>query len=194
MRYNIAPTQGIAVIVESNAGRELEMMRWGLIPSWSKDPKSIPLYFNAKSETAAEKPSFRSPMRRRRCLIPLDGFYEWKKEGKQRLPFYFRRPDEQPFAFAGIWDQWQDTKSCAILTTSPNGLMAPLHDRMGVILSPNDYDVWLDTEANEPAKVTYLYEPFPDSELIATPVSTVVNNAKYEGPDCITAPVKDTLF
>ena len=194
LRYNIAPTQDIAVTIETDMGRELEMMRWGLIPSWAKDPKSIPLYFNAKSETAAEKPSFRSAMRKRRCLIPADGFYEWKKEGKQKLPFYIRRPDEQPFAFAGLWEQWQDTRSCTILTTAPNELMRPLHDRMPVILSPNDYDVWLNTEAKEPAKLDYLYEPSPDSELIATPVSTVVNNAKHEGSDCIEAPGNDTLF
>lgn len=194
LRYNIAPTQDIAVIVATEQGRELEMMRWGLIPSWSKDPSSGPPLFNARSETVAEKPSFRTALKRRRCLIPADGFYEWKKEGKLKLPFYIRRSDEQPFAFAGLWEQWQDTRSCTILTTTPNELMKPLHDRMPVILSPNDYDIWLDAEANEPAKLSYLYEPFPASELIATPVSTIVNNAKHEGPQCIESPVKDTLF
>lgn len=194
LRYNIAPTQTIAAIVAAEQGRKLEMMRWGLIPSWSKDPSSGPPLFNARSETVAEKPSFRTALRRWRCLIPADGFYEWKKEGKQKLPFFIRRRDDQPFAFAGLWEQWQDIQSCTILTTAPNKLMKSLHDRMPVILSPNDYDFWLDTEANEPASLGYLYEPYPESELIATPVSRVVNNAKHEGPDCIEAPAKDRLF
>jgi putative SOS response-associated peptidase YedK len=185
LRYNIAPTQDVAVIVETEAGRKLEMMRWGLIPSWSKDPKSGPPLFNARSETAAEKPAFRSAMRHRRCLIPADGFYEWKKEGKQKLPFYIRRPDEQPLAFAGLWEQWHDTRSCTILTTSANELMKPLHDRMPVILSANDYDVWLDRELSDPDKLSYLFDPLPSDELTANPVSPVVNNARHDALDCI---------
>jgi putative SOS response-associated peptidase YedK len=185
LRYNIAPTQEIAVVVETDAGRALEMMRWGLIPSWSKDPKLGPPLFNARSETVAEKPSFRTALRRRRCLIPADGFYEWKKEGKLKLPFYIRRPDEQPFAFAGLWEQWQDVTSCTVLTTTANDLMKPLHDRMPVILSPNDYDVWLDLRNDDPEKLKYLFEPLPDDELVALPVNTVVNNARHDAPDCI---------
>jgi putative SOS response-associated peptidase YedK len=185
LRYNIAPTQDIAVIVKTDSGRELNQMRWGLIPSWSKDPKSGPPLFNARSETAGEKPTFRSAMRHRRCLIPADGFYEWKKEGKQKLPIYIRRPDEQPFAFAGLWEQWNDVESCTILTTAANGLMQPFHDRMPVILSPNDYNVWLDPKLDDPNKLNYLFEPFPDSELIAYPVNPVVNNARHDAADCI---------
>lgn len=187
LRFNIAPTQSIAVIVETDVGRELEQMRWGLIPSWSKDPKSGPPLFNARSETVAEKPSFRTALRRRRCLIPADGFYEWKKEGKLKQPFYIRRPDEQPFAFAGLWEEWQDARSCTILTTAANGLMAPLHDRMPVILSENDYNVWLDRRNEDEEKLTYLFEPLPDDELIAYPVNPVVNNARNETADCIEA-------
>jgi putative SOS response-associated peptidase YedK len=187
LRFNIAPTQEIAVIVATDAGRALGTMRWGLIPSWSKDPKSGPPLFNARSETAAEKPTFRSAMRHRRCLIPADGFYEWKKEGKHKLPIYVRRPDEQPFAFAGLWEQWRDLQSCTILTTAANELMAPLHDRMPVILSPNDYEVWLDRRNDDPEKLEYHFEPVPDDEWIAYSVNSVVNNARNDVADCIEA-------
>jgi putative SOS response-associated peptidase YedK len=194
LRYNIAPTQDIAVIVETDSVRTLEPMRWGLIPSWSKDPKPGPPLFNARSETAAEKPAFRSAMRHRRCLIPADGFYEWKNEGKQKLPFYIRRPDEQPFAFAGLWEQWHDLRSCTILTTTANELMKPLHDRMPVILSANDYSVWLDRDAQEPSQLNYLFEPVPSHELIAYLVNTVVNNARYDTPECVKSIHTDELF
>ena len=124
-------------------------------------------------------------MRHRRCLIPADGFYEWKKEGKQKLPIYIRRPDEEPFAFAGLWERWNDIESCTILTTSANGLMQPFHDRMPVILSPNDYDVWLDRQNADPGNLNYLFEPYPDSELVAQPANPVVNNARHDAADCI---------
>ena len=181
-RYNIAPTQDVAVVRPSEAGRELTLMRWGLIPSWTKDPKKAPLLNNARSETVAEKPSFRAAFKSRRCLIPASGFYEWKREGKLKQPYYFRRPDDRPLAFAGLWEKWHDIESCTILTTDANELMAQIHDRMPVILSPNDYGEWLDPAAPEPGK---LLTPFPSDELVSYPVNPAVNNARNEGPECI---------
>jgi putative SOS response-associated peptidase YedK len=182
LRFNVAPTQDIPVVRYTDDGRELTLMRWGLIPSWSKDPKSGPLLINARSETAAEKPAFRSAFKTRRCLIPADGFYEWKKAGNKKQPYYFRLTDGQPFAFAGLWEKWQVIESCTILTTEANELAAQMHDRMPVILSPNDYAEWLDPLAKEPGK---LLTPFPASEMSAIPVNPIVNNARNEGPACI---------
>jgi putative SOS response-associated peptidase YedK len=182
IRYNVAPSQTIPVVRSESGERELVQMSWGLIPSWAKDAKIAQV--NARSETAAEKPMFRSAMKKRRCLIPVDGFYEWKRTGKTKQPFLFHRPDDKPFAFAGLWEHWGDADNCAILTTSANGLMAPIHDRMPVILSPNDYDAWLDS-SKAPADVAYLLEPVPDDELVAVAVNPVVNNARNEGPECV---------
>jgi putative SOS response-associated peptidase YedK len=144
-RYNIAPTQDIPVISQRGASTEVALMRWGLIPSWSTDPQSGPPLFNARSETVVEKPSFRTAMKRRRCLIPADGFFEWKKLGpKTKQPYHIHPADERPFAFAGLWEQWQDLESCTILTTAPKELMAPIHDRMPGVVDPIDYEKWLD--------------------------------------------------
>jgi putative SOS response-associated peptidase YedK len=181
-RYNIAPTQDIPVVRLTDAGRELTTMRWGLIPSWSKDANSGPLLINARSETVSEKPAFRSVFKSRRCLIPADGFFEWKKVGKAKQPYYFQTADRGLFAFAGLWEKWEEIESCTILTTEANKLVAPMHDRMPVMLSPNDYAEWLDSNPPEPAK---LLDQFPASDMIATPVNPVVNNARNEGPECI---------
>ena len=189
LRYNIAPTQQVPVVRLAEQGRELVMMRWGLIPSWANDLKIGASLINARAETAAEKPAFRSAMKRRRCLIPADGFYEWRKAGKTKQPIYIRRADDQPFAFAGLWERWSKQgapiESCTILTTAANERLKPLHDRMPVILAPNDYEVWLDRQTTEPAKLAYLFEPFPVDELTAYPVNPVVNNARNETPECI---------
>jgi putative SOS response-associated peptidase YedK len=157
-------------------------MRWGLLPSWTKAPKKAPLLNNARAETVAEKPSFRSAFKSRRCLIPADGFYEWKTEGKLKQPYLFRRADEKPLAFAGLWEKWNDIESCTIITTEANAVMEPIHDRMPVILAPNDYSEWLDATATEPGK---LLTPCPPDELTAYAVNPNVNNARNEVPECI---------
>jgi putative SOS response-associated peptidase YedK len=193
-RYNIAPTQDVTAIrATPESEREAVSLRWGLIPSWTKDlAKARPL-INARSETVAEKPSFRTAVRRRRCLIPADGFFEWQAVGKKKQPFYIRRPDEAPFALAGLWEVWDGTaqgsgpriESCTILTTAANQMMSELHDRMPVILSPNDYAVWLDPTNDDPQSLTPLFTPLPNDELVAGPVSTYVNKPSNQGPQCI---------
>jgi putative SOS response-associated peptidase YedK len=168
-RFNVAPTQPIAVIRPG----ELVALRWGLVPSWSKDGKG---FINARAETAAEKPTFRSAFKKRRCLIPADGFYEWQKtEGGKKQPFFIRMRDEEPFAFAGLWEG----ETCAILTTAANDLMRPIHDRMPVIFAADDYERWL---AEPDAS---LLRSYPAEAMRAYSVSTYVNNAKQEGPKCI---------
>ena len=179
LRYNIAPTQQVPVVRAVDGARQLAMMKWGLIPSWADDPKIGYSLINARSETAATKPSFRAAMKSRRCLIPADGFFEWQREGKKKLPIYLRRLDDKPFAFAGLWERWsrgaEPVESCTILTTSANALVRPFHDRMPVILSPNDYNAWLDPKTTDAATLSYLFEPCPVDELTAYPVNPVVN-------------------
>ena len=190
-RYNIAPTQPVLIVrasVEAGA-REASMVRWGLVPSWSKEIRSAPL-INARSETAATKPSFRSAFRRRRCLIPTDGFYEWRAEGKRRQPLHIRLRDSRSFAFAGLWESWQApdgeiVESCVILTTEANELMRTIHDRMPVILDPTDYEPWLDPTAQQSESVQPLLRQFPAERMEAYEVATVVNNARNETPACI---------
>ena len=160
-RYNIAPSQSVLAITERNAQLEASFYQWGLVPAWSSLPKG---FINARAETLQEKPSFSESFQRRRCLIPADGFYEWKRSGKSKQPYYFQMKDEAPFAFAGIWDQWQGDGrlivSCAIITTTPNELLASIHDRMPVILSPASHHAWLNDEAT-PAALAILLCPFP---------------------------------
>jgi putative SOS response-associated peptidase YedK len=202
-RYNIAPTQAVPVIRATESGRELAMLRWGLIPSWSKDEKMGNRLLNARSETAAEKPSLRTAFRRRRCLVVTDGFYEWKKtdsgkassgKGPPKQPYYIRMRDERPFAFAGLWETWRGPKgdelptpiqSCTILTTEPNELMQTLHDRMPVIFPPEDYAMWLDPDFEGIDALKALQRPLANDELIAEPVSTFVNSPRNESPECI---------
>ena len=146
-RYNIAPTQQVLAIAVFDDKRQAFLPRWGLVPSWSKDDKGAARLINARAETIAEKPSFRSAFRKRRCLVPADGFYEWKAEPGGKQPFHFRRRDRLPFAFAGLWEKGPAGDGAAILTTAANELLAPVHDRMPVILSPDDYVRWLDPSA-----------------------------------------------
>ena len=181
-RYNIPPTVEIPVVRRADGKRTLELMRWGLLPSWTRDPKRAPLLNNARAETVAEKPSFRSAFKNRRCLIPASGLFEWKKEGKLKQPYYFRRPDDRPLAFAGLWEKWNEIESCTIITTDANEVMAPIHRRMPVVLETNDFGEWLDPNATE---LNVLLTPCPADELICYPVHTVVNNARNEGPQCI---------
>jgi putative SOS response-associated peptidase YedK len=188
-RFNIAPTQQVPVIRQIDGKRELSMMRWGLVPPWAESPgKGAPL-INAMSETAAEKPTFRSIIKNKRCLIPADGFFEWETIGKKKQPHYFGLRNFKPFAFAGLWQAWNKSdpplQSCTILTTRGNDMLSKLHARMPVILSPNDYDVWLSLEQQDPAALEYLYEPPPANEMETYLVDAKVNKVANQGADCI---------
>ncbi len=190
-RYNIAPTQQVAVIRRNDGGRVLSTMHWGLIPSWAKDRSIAARMINARSETLAEKPSFRTPFHRRRCLIPADGFFEWKTLAPQKKqPFLIEKADGQPFAFAGLWELWKPPEgeaieSCTIITTEANGTLRSLHDRMPVILDERDYDAWMDPELKATDSLLPLLRPADDDLLTLHAVSTTVNNARHEGADCI---------
>lgn len=191
-RYNIAPSQPVLAVRENRDShqRELVFLHWGLIPSWAKDPSIGYKMINARSETAAEKPSFRNALKYRRCLVPISGFYEWQKVGKGKQPHYIHRTDEQLLAVAGLWEHWQsadgsEIESCTLLTTTPNELMRPLHDRMPVILHPDDYDLWLDPQTVKTEPLLPLLRPFPAEYMTAYPVSTLVNSPINESPNCI---------
>ena len=176
--YNVAPTQGAAAVIAESGRRKLEMLHWGLIPSWAKDPALGNRMINARAETVAEKPSYRKAFKERRCLILADGFYEWQKTDDGKQPFYIRMEDESPFAFAGLWESWQNGKeirSCTIITTAPNEVAAPIHDRMPVIVHPEDYEMWLDPDFDEREPLTTLLKPFPAEAMEAYPVSRRVN-------------------
>lgn len=189
--YNIAPTQRVAAVrLNPETGkRECALLRWGLIPSWAKDAKIGNQCINAKAETVAEKPSFRSAFRKRRCLVVADGFYEWQRAGERKQPMWIGRKDRQPFAFAGLWEYWKPAEgepleTCAIITTEPNDVMATIHNRMPVLLSPASYDQWLDPATPaEPLKA--LLRPCPGEELHAYPVSPLVNNPRNNAPQLI---------
>jgi putative SOS response-associated peptidase YedK len=195
-RYNIAPTQPILAAtndVKPGGRAKFDYLLWGLIPSWAKDPKIGNRMINARAETLAEKPAFRTALRRRRCLIPADGFYEWRKNADgSKTPMYVRRKDGEPFAFAGLWDDWHDpagggsqVRSCTIITTRPNALMAPIHDRMPVIVPAEKQRRWLAAQEVEAAEVADVLEPCAADAFEARAVSTIVNNARNERPECI---------
>jgi putative SOS response-associated peptidase YedK len=181
-RFNIAPSQPVLAI--PNDGRNAaDFFVWGLIPSWSKDPAIGNRLINARGETVAEKPSFRGGFKYKRCLIPADGFYEWKSQPdtKIKIPYFIHMKDREPFAFAGLWDEWQSPdgssiRSCTIITTEPNKLMTGIHDRMPVILNQRDYAAWLDTAPQTPEHLLPLIKPFPADKMSAYPVSTMVNS------------------
>ncbi|MFC1835864.1 SOS response-associated peptidase [Thermodesulfobacteriota bacterium] len=195
-RYNIAPSQPIAVVRVSadSAERELKMLRWGLIPSWAKEKKIGYRMINARSETAAEKPAFRAAFKKRRCLIPADGFYEWKREKgkKQKQPYFIRMKAGKPFAMAGLWERWKDPEgevieSTTIMTTSPNELLSRLHDRMPVILPPEAYETWLDPSMQTADRLKPLLRPYASDEMEAYEVSTRVNRPANDDPECVEA-------
>ncbi|OGQ91770.1 MAG: hypothetical protein A2289_12010 [Deltaproteobacteria bacterium RIFOXYA12_FULL_58_15] len=194
-RYNIAPTQMVSAVRVVGGKRHLALLRWGLVPSWAKDPKVGARLINARAETVAEKPSFRSAFRRRRCLIVADGFYEWQKAKPRKQPFHIACTDGRPFAMAGLWEFWSkgdvSMESCTIITTAPNELLAPIHDRMPVILEPRDYDTWLDPEVDDPERLTGMLQSFPADQLRASPVGHWVNNAAFDHPSCM-EPVSET--
>jgi putative SOS response-associated peptidase YedK len=189
-RYNIAPTQSVAVVRSGGAGRELVVLRWGLVPVWAKDPSIGARMINARAETAAEKPAFRTALRQRRCLIPADGFYEWQAAPGGKQPFYFQMADGAPFALAGLWERWPGTEgvlleTCTILTTEANDLLRPFHDRMPVIVAPTDYARWLDPALRDPEAVRDLLAPYDSSVMAAHPVSREVNRVANDGPHLI---------
>jgi len=193
-RYNIAPTQDAPVIREIGGVRRLELLRWGLVPSWARDPSIGQRLINARSETAASKPSFRSAIRRRRCLVPSDGFYEWQKTPAAKQPWLIRMRDGGPFAMAGLWETWRPEagealETFTILTTKPNQVVAPLHGRMPVILPPGSWERWLDPAIDDPSKLSPLLEPYPPEEMAAHPVTRAVGSPAFDMPACI-EPVK----
>ena len=200
-RFNIAPSQPAPVVrmrpdrTEGDRGsRELVWLRWGLIPGWAQDPAIGNRLINARAETAAEKPAFRAAMRRRRCLVVADGFYEWQRTGRAKQPFFIHLRDDRPFAFAGLWEAWEGPghsaiESCTLLTIGPNELMRPIHDRMPVILPPESYDLWLDPAMQQPNRLTPLLAPYPAEQMETSPVSSLVNNPANDDPRCIEASV-----
>ena len=186
--YNIAPTQQIATVLVEEGKRKLEMLHWGLIPSWADDPAIGNRMINARAETVATKPSYRSAFKNRRCLILADGFYEWQKTSDGKQPFYIRMEDGSPFAFAGLWEIWKngtEIRSSTIITTEPNELLGDIHNRMPVILYPEDYEMWLDPDFDEKEALTTLLKPYPASEMEAYPVSRKVNRPSNNAPECI---------
>jgi putative SOS response-associated peptidase YedK len=190
-RYNIAPTQPVLAI-PNDGRREAEFFIWGLIPSWAKDPTIGSRLINARAETLAEKPSFKGSYKYKRCLIPADGFYEWKATASARtkVPHYIQLKTGRPFAFAGLWTEWRNAdgselRSCTIVTTEPNELMASIHSRMPAILRAEDRESWLEPAAREPAVLRHLLKPYPADLMRAFPVSTLVNNPSTDRAECI---------
>ncbi|MFB5678780.1 SOS response-associated peptidase [Paenibacillus terreus] len=183
-RYNVAPTQTIAAISHRNGGRVLEGYRWGLIPFWAQDMKSGYTMFNARAETLQSKRAFRDLLSSNRIVIPADGFYEWKKEGKDKQPFRFQLESKRVYGFAGLFDQWENPedgeiiRSCTIITTTPNELVKDIHDRMPVILDVEAVSVWLDPEVRDKKIVQELLVPLPAKQMICYPVSKLVGNVK----------------
>lgn len=207
-RYNIAPTQLVPTVLHTPKAsdaqsqkqsdtvgndsvlRQFKLLRWGLIPSWAKDPAMGARLINARAETVGEKPSFRSAFRHRRCLVVADGFYEWQRQERKKQPFYFRLQDGQPFAFAGLWEHWEAPdgeaiSSCTILTTEANELLRPIHDRMPVILDAKDYDLWLDPTVQKPDPLQQLLRPYQSEAMTCYAVSTQVNKPANNSPECI---------
>lgn len=198
-RYNIAPTQPVMILRQNavSGRRELTHVVWGLIPSWASDVGIGNRMINARSETAIEKPGYRGAMRYRRCIVPADGFYEWRqsqaKSKAAKQPYFIRRADGDLLALAGLWEHWQgkggeEIESCTLLTTAANEVMAPLHDRMPVILAPRDYDRWMDVKEQDPWQVADLLKPCPPDWLVTDAVSGYVNSPRNEGEACIAPP------
>ncbi len=188
-RYNIAPSQEVLALLNQE-GRQPALLRWGLIPPWAKDAEIGNRMINARAETVGEKPTFRRPLERQRCLILADGFYEWRKQGKRKVPVRVVLKSEEPFAFAGLWERWragseEEVRSCVIITSSPNELMETIHDRMPVILTREAEEQWLDPKLRDPEKLSKLLVPYPGEEMKAYPVSTMVNSPRNDSRACI---------
>jgi putative SOS response-associated peptidase YedK len=202
LRYNLAPTQEAPVVRVASPGglREVALLRWGLIPYWAKEAGIGNKMINARAESVAEKPAYKFSFKKKRCLVVADGFYEWKKEGKGKQPYLIRRSDRQPFAFAGLWSTWRDpqaqgsaspgekpepVETFTILTTVANEILKPLHDRMPVIVRREDFDLWLDPQVEDAARLTPLLAPAPVEGWETVPVSRAVNSPAHDAPDCI---------
>ncbi len=188
-RYNVAPSQKVPAVRGGREGRRLDHLLWGLVGHTAKEASPTQLYINVRSETAAQKPTFKKAFAAQRCLLPASGFYEWKKLGRRKQPYYFKRPDDRPLALAGLWDRWQnpsgDTlESCAILTTAANETVRPLHHRMPLILEPEHFSLWLDP-TSDPKQLIPLLTPYPTDYLTAYPVNPLVNRIQNDGPECI---------
>jgi len=190
-RYNVAPTQPVPIIRQhpKEPRRDLSLVRWGLIPSWAKDASGSASMINARSESAATKPAFRDALKARRCIVPADGFYEWSRAGKVKQPYCFEVKDGELFAFAGLWERWKDPsgnwiKTCAILTTTPNAVTSAVHDRMPVILNPDNYDLWLDAGFTDVTVVSDVLKPYDARLMRCYPVSTRINQAANDDEEC----------
>jgi putative SOS response-associated peptidase YedK len=190
-RYNVAPTQSVPVIRQhpKEPVRQISTMGWGLVPHWAQDASVAARTINARSETVAEKPVFRDPIRFRRCLIPADGFYEWARKGTSKQPYCFEVNEGGLFAFAGLWDGWKNPdghwiKTCSILTTTPNAVTSAVHDRMPVILDPDSYDLWLDPGMQDVAAISELLKPYDARSMRSYPVSTRLNRVVNDDEDC----------
>ena len=200
-RFNIAPEQvspTIPVIVRHKGGNECRLMHWGLIPHWAADPSIGNRMINARAETLTELPSFKLLVDRCRCVIPADGFYEWRKEGKHKVPMWVYLKNREPFGLAGLWDVWRKpdgkrVESFTIITTEPNELVRPVHNRMPVILQPEDEEQWLDASRTHFVKAKSLLKPYPEELMDAHDVSPIVNSAKYDGPECIQPVLDDEI-
>lgn len=189
-RYNVAPTQPVPIVRLIEGQRQFALVRWGLLPSWVKDPKAFTLLINARGETAKDKPAFRAAMKRRRCLFPADGFYEWKREGMSKRPYFVRAKSGGPIAFAGLWETWtgpngEELETAAIVTTAANRTLAPIHDRMPVIVPPDGFELWLDCAKVDAETASALIQPAPDNLLQAYEISTAVNRVANDNPALI---------
>ena len=177
---------------EPEPQRELVALRWGLIPGWAKDPAIGNRMINARAETVAEKPAYRAAFRRRRCLVPADGFYEWQRIGRRKQPYFIHMRDDGPFALAGLWESWEGPdnsliESFTVVTTEPNRVVEPIHNRMPVILDQSDYDLWLDSATEDAQVLAPLLVPYPAESMESYPVSSQVNNPAHEDPSCVEA-------
>ena len=197
-RFNIAPTQMVAAVIHDGARRRIGQLRWGLIPSWAKDVSEGAKMINARSETISQKPAYKVPFQRKRCLIPADSFYEWKRSGSGKTPYRIGRADGSIFSMAGLYEMWNAPdgsriSTCTVITTEPNGLLEPIHNRMPVILSEEDEALWINQNTSS-AVLKQLLRPFPEQEMMAVRVSTTVNSVKNDSPECIRSITEDTLF
>jgi putative SOS response-associated peptidase YedK len=193
-RYNVAPTQPVPIVRLMEGERAFALVRWGLVPSWVKDPRAFTLVINARGESVNEKPAFKNAMRRRRCLFPADGFYEWKRTGEHKQPYFVRLKGGGPLAFAGLWESWmgrngEEMETAAIVTTTASRAIAHIHDRMPVIVSPQAFDLWLDPQVDGETAAS-LIAPTPDAQLEFFPVSSAVNRTANDTPDLV-APLRE---
>lgn len=189
-RFNLAPTQLAAVVRNQGEHNRLDLLKWGLVPGWSKDLSFGSHLINARSETVAEKPAFRHAIKFRRCIIPASGFFEWEHIVDKKQPYYILLADQSPMFLAGVWESWKspdgtELETFAILTTAANKLVAPLHDRMPVILHPDTFTLWLSHNMHDPEQLQPLYQPYPAEEMTAFKVPDLVDNTRFDSPACI---------